>query len=136
MRTPRGVLVAALWIALAGCGGGGNNGKPAPGPQPLPGTSLPKFVDALPTFNGRRADGTATLHVSMEEFQQKVLPESVYAGLKPPYQNGTFVWGYNIDDAGLSWLARTIEAMQNMATNVIYINSFTYTVLQSLLKVD
>src|SRR4051812_2670649 len=41
---------------------------------PLDGNTVPKFVDQLPTFNGRRQSGSVTLNVSMQEFQQKVLP--------------------------------------------------------------
>jgi len=108
-----------------------------PTPQtPLDGTTVPKFVDPLPTFAGRRVDGTATVNVNMEEFQQKVLPASVYAGLTSPFNNGTFLWGYNINNAGASWPARTIEARQNTATTAIYTNSLVNTQLQSLLTVD
>src|SRR5437867_3989205 len=41
---------------------------------PLDGNSVPKFVDQLPTFNGRRQNASVTLNVSMQEFQQQVLP--------------------------------------------------------------
>src|SRR5262245_2098871 len=63
---------------------------------PLAGTSIPKFVDPLPTFVGRRVNATVPLQVNMEEFQQKVLPASVYAPLAPPFNNGTFLWGYDV----------------------------------------
>ena len=98
----------ALWAAstvLVGCGLGDQSsdgvavvtGKSVVTPQtPLDGNAVPKFVDALPTFNGRRSDGTTTQQVTMQEFQQKILPNSVYAGLAAPFNNGTFLWGYNI----------------------------------------
>ena len=70
---------------------------------PLDGNTVPKFVDPLPTFNGRRVSGTTTVNVNMQEFQQKVLPASVYAGRPAPFNNGTFLWGYNINGAGASW---------------------------------
>src|SRR5690242_4591879 len=57
---------------------------------PLDGNSIPKFVDRLPTLAGKRVDGTSTLSVNMEEFQQKVLPASVYARLAAPYNQGTY----------------------------------------------
>ncbi len=98
---------------------------------PLDGTTIPRFVDPLPTFNGRRVDGTATVNVNMQEFQQKVLPASIYASLAAPYNAGTFLWGYNINSAGASWPARTIEAKQGVATTAIYTNSLTNTHLQS-----
>ena len=103
---------------------------------PLQGTSVPKFVEPLPTFAGRRVDGTATVKVDMKEFQQKVLPESVYDGLTSPFDGGTFLWGYDVNSAGPSWPALTIEARQNKPTTVVYTNSLTNTVLQSLMTVD
>src|SRR5438270_13827187 len=70
----------------------GVSGESATVPQtPLAGTSIPRFVDPVPTFNGRRVDGTATVNVNMQEFQQKVLPASVYAGLPAPYNAGTYL---------------------------------------------
>lgn len=44
---------------------------------PLAGGAIPRYVDALPTFVGTRVDGTKALTVTMEEFQQQVLP-SIY----------------------------------------------------------
>jgi len=103
---------------------------------PLQGTTIPRFVDPLPTFNGRRVDGTATVSVNMQEFQQKVLPASIYASLAAPYKAGTYLWGYNINNAGASWPARTIESKQGVATTAIYTNSLVNTNLQKLLTVD
>ena len=103
---------------------------------PLSGNNVPKFVDPLPTFAGRRVNAQATVNATMQEFQQKVLPASVYAGLAAPFNNGTFLWGYNLNNAGASWPARTIEARQGTASTVAYTNSLTNTRLQSLLTVD
>ncbi|MEP6652036.1 MAG: multicopper oxidase domain-containing protein [Myxococcales bacterium] len=103
---------------------------------PLDGTTITPFVESLTTFNGRRSDGTQTQQINMQEFQQKVLPASFYTHLAAPFNNGTFLWGYNINGAGPSWPARTIEARQNTATTAIYTNSLTNTHLQSLLTVD
>jgi spore coat protein A, manganese oxidase len=103
---------------------------------PLEGTTIPRFVDPLPTFNGRRVDGTATVNVNMQEFQQKVLPASIYAPLAAPYNAGTYLWGYNINNAGASWPARTIESKQRIATTAVYTNSLVNTNLQKLLTVD
>ena len=103
---------------------------------PLDGNSLPKFVDPLPTFQGRRVDGTSPIQVNMEEFQQKVLPASVYAALPAPYDGGTYLWGYDLNGTGASWPARTIEARKGTTTTVTYTNSLTNTRLQSLLTVD
>jgi FtsP/CotA-like multicopper oxidase with cupredoxin domain len=102
----------------------------------LSGNSLPKFVDALPTLGGNRVDATATVHVTMQEFQQKVLPASFYASLAAPFKNGTFLWGYNVNGAGASWPARTLEARRGTATSVVYQNNLTNTHLLSQLSYD
>ena len=102
----------------------------------LDGNTIPKFVDPLPTFNGRRINGSATLNVNMQEFQQRVLPAAVYAGLPAPFNAGTFLWGYNINNSGASWPARTIEVSRGTATTAIYTNSLRNTRLQSLLTTD
>src|SRR5581483_637570 len=71
--------LTALWAVAtlaAGCGVGADPSAPAAvgtttqasvaTPQTLlDGNSIPKFVDPLPTFNGRRINGSATLNVSM-----------------------------------------------------------------------
>src|SRR5256885_12681817 len=103
---------------------------------PLDGNSLPRFVEPLPTFQGRRIDGTSPIQVNMEEFQQKVLPASFYAALPAPYDQGTYLWGYDLNGTGASWPARTIEARKGTTTTVTYTNSLTNTLLQSLLTVD
>ena len=59
----------------------------------------------------------------MLEFQQKVLPASVYASLPAPYNQGTYVWGYKLNSAGPQWPAVTIEARQNVATTVQWNNN-------------
>ena len=103
---------------------------------PLDGNTVPKFVDQLPTFNGRRVNGTSTVNVTMQEFQQKILPASVYAGRPAPFNNGTFLWGYNLNNGGPTYPARTIEAVHGTSTTAIYNNNLTNTRLQSLLTVD
>ena len=102
----------------------------------LDGNTVPKFVDQLPTFNGRRINGTTTLNVNMQEFQQRILPASVYAGRPAPFNAGTFLWGYNINNTGPSFPARTIESVRGTATTARYTNGLANTRLQSLLTVD
>ena len=140
------IAVGALGITSAGCDNASDNASDdvttiqsasVTTPQtPLSGNTVPKFVDALPTFNGRRSDGTTTQQITMQEFQQKVLPNSVYAGRPAPFNNGTFLWGYNINGQGASWPSRTIESRKGVATTAIYTNSLANTRLQSLLTVD
>ena len=61
----------------------------------LPGSSIPKYVNPLPVFAGNRVS-TVEITVGIKEFQQQILPGSVYASLAPPFNNGTYVWGYKV----------------------------------------
>jgi FtsP/CotA-like multicopper oxidase with cupredoxin domain len=116
------------------------------GQSVLPGANIPKFVEPLPTFNGKRANGAQPeqlLTVTAQEFQQKILPSSFYATL--PYsvtytdqvsgqivarinpRKGTYAWGYQIDDGegefGPSYPARTIVVQQGVLTSVRFVNN-------------
>ncbi len=136
MRTPHlwslGGLSAAVAVAAGACSGGPGTGgeSTATGEQAsvttpqtlLPGNHIPQFVTALTTFSGRRVNGSATVDVDMEEFQQKVLPPQLYP-TTGRFAAGTFVWGYNVNGTGASWPGTTIEAHQNTATTVVYSNS-------------
>ena len=100
---------------------------------PLVGNAIPKYQDPLPTFAGNRVDGTKNLTVTMEEFQQQVLPAGFPA---------TTVWGYGITEAGNPtpfgplYPAYTIEAQRGVPTNVTYVNNLVNPVLQQYLTVD
>ena len=48
----------------------------------------------------------------------------------PRRSTGTFLWGYNINSAGASWPARTLEARRATATTAIYTNNLVNTRLQ------
>lgn len=89
----------------------------------LPGAHIPKYVDAVPTFNGKRIDGKSAVTVDMVEFQQQILPASVYANLPAPYNAGTYLWGYKTNGGAPSFPAATIEATKGTATMVTYTNS-------------
>lgn len=137
------LALAALACATVGCGrtrtentGLAQQSSVVTPQTPLLAANIPKFVDPLPTQFGRRVNATVTLQIDAQEFQQKVLPASVYASLPAPYNQGTFLWGYNINGLGPSWPARTLEARQNVATTAIYTSSLRNTQLQKLLTVD
>jgi len=89
---------------------------------PLDGATIPKYVEPLTTLASARVSGTATVHVDMVEFQQKILPASVYGTLPPPYNAGTFQWGYRVNNAAPNYPGATIEARQGTATSVVYAN--------------
>jgi FtsP/CotA-like multicopper oxidase with cupredoxin domain len=130
-RPWRVLLPSACAIALGGaCSGapiaentGFNAQASVTTPQTaLDGSTIPQFVEALPTLQSNRVNGTATVQVDMEEFQQKVLPAQFYPSTGQ-FAAGTYLWGYNLNGLGPSWPCRTIEAQQNTSTSVIYTNS-------------
>jgi len=117
------VVVGESKLVTAPAEGGDIGIQSAVTPQvPLDGALIPKYVEPLRTLSGSRINGTATVTVHMQEFQQKVLPASVYAGLPAPYNAGTYVWGYKLNNSGPSWPSATIEARQNIATTAQYNN--------------
>lgn len=114
---------------------------------PLPGKNIVKFVDPLPVF-GPASGGTvprvqagAGYSVVMEEFQQRVLPNTIYSLLPAPYNNGSYVWGYRIGTAPLLYPGVTVEAQRGMPLDVTYVNRLQQPdgnppVLQKYLSVD
>jgi spore coat protein A len=89
---------------------------------PLLGSHIPKFVDPLPTFFGKRAT-SASLNVQIQEFQQKILPESLYSELSDPFKAGTYVWGYQVGNNPPSYPGYTVEARQGKPTTLTYVNN-------------
>jgi spore coat protein A, manganese oxidase len=103
---------------------------------PLPGSSIPKYVDPLPIFAGERVTA-ADVAVSISEFQQQILPASVYAGLAAPFDKGTFVWGYKVGDRPANYPGFTIETQRSTPTTVTYHNDLPLSpFLQGYLTVD
>jgi spore coat protein A, manganese oxidase len=88
----------------------------------LPANQIPQFVTPLPTFVSQRLD-EATYTVSIQEFQQKVLPESIYQGLKPPFNQGTYLWGHKNGRFQPSWPGHTVIAHRHTPTTVTYVNN-------------
>jgi len=74
----------------------------------------------------------------MLEFQQKILPASVYSGLASPFNQGTYVWGYQVDHKPPSFPGFTIEAQRNTATTIVYVNNLpqSHSQLEPLLTID
>jgi len=135
MATPR-TLTTTVTSTLTATGS-------FPGSQTaLDGAAIPKYVDPVPTFVGARVDASKNrdLVVNNLEFQQKILPENFYSGLGEPYNQGTYVWGYAVNDGqktfGPLYPAFTIEAKRHTPSQVTYVNSLTNTYLQQHLTVD
>jgi spore coat protein A, manganese oxidase len=94
--------------------------------EPLLGGNVPRYVDPLPTFTGKRVTATS-ITANMQEFQQQILP----AGFPK-----TFVWGYNLNGNGPSFPGRTVEAKKGTPTTITYINNLVSPFLQQFLTVD
>jgi len=100
---------------------------------------IPKFATPLPlpgALDGAATSAASPLVVRMSEFQQKILPSAFYAALPAPYDNGTYVWGYNG-----SYPGPTIVARRGIPTHVKYVNdlfdpSGAPLFLQQTIKVD
>ena len=102
----------------------------------LPGADIPKYVEALPTFTGARISA-ANINVSLAEFQQRVLPATMYNALPAPFDGGSFCWGYKVGDAPIHFPGYTIEAQNGTPTTVTYNNDLPLApFLQKYLIVD
>ncbi|MBO0692922.1 MAG: twin-arginine translocation signal domain-containing protein, partial [Acidimicrobiaceae bacterium] len=109
----------SLWRALR------SNGlrRSAVTPQThLPGSEIPQFVTPLPTFVGARVQ-QATTSSAVMEFQQQVLPASIYANASGVFKNGTFVWGHKNGTQPPHWPGHTIVAQRHTPTTVRYVNN-------------
>lgn len=105
---------------------------------PLSSATIPQFVEPLTTFVGKRVTSTS-FNTTMLEFQQKVLPDSMYATMPSPFNQGTFVWGYKVDSRPAFYPGFTVEARRGTPTTVTYINNLPTpqnSHLESLLTID
>ncbi|HEX3649913.1 MAG TPA: multicopper oxidase [Pseudonocardiaceae bacterium] len=111
-------------------------GSVSTGQTPLPSATIPKYVTPLRTFSGQRVS-TAAFTTKMVEFQQQVLPASMYPA---DHRNGTWLWGYQVDGNQPSWPGVSVEAIRNRATTITYVNALPRNAatsqLESLLTID
>ena len=120
------------------------NASNSAGQTAVDGSTIPKFVDAVPTFVGARVDAVnhTNLVIDNRELQEQILPASFYSGLSAEFQNGTYVWGYAVNNgvstAGPLYPAFTIEARKDTPVKVTYVNSLDNTTsnLQKYITVD
>jgi spore coat protein A len=102
----------------------------------LSGANIPKFTEPLQTFDGARISDV-DITVSIEEFQQYVLPASLYTELPTPFDQGTFVWGYRVGERPPHYPGFTIEARRGSPTTVRYLNNLPLAPrLQQYLPID
>ena len=103
---------------------------------PLPSGNIPKYVTALRTFSGQRVT-SSSFTTMMQEFQQLVLPQSVYPS---NFSNGTWVWGYKVDSRPPSWPGFTVVAQRGTPTTITYVNNLPVAAsrshLEPLLTID
>ncbi len=134
-----GLLLAAFLVGAAAAGF-----AQAPGQVPLAGRAISKFVDPLPHFAGARVPAGGALTVSAHEFQQMVLPATMYAALAAPFNAGTYVWGYKVSDGtpagtfGPHYPGFTLEATRGVPATITYVNNLPLPtpLLQQYLLVD
>jgi spore coat protein A, manganese oxidase len=108
----------------------------APSRMALPGSGISKYVEPLPTFAGARVSA-ANIAVSIEEFQQFVLPASLYSGLPAPFNRGTYVWAYKAGSMPPHYPGFTIEAQRGRPSTVSYANNLPLQPqLQQYLTID
>lgn len=130
-------LFASLALALLA-------GVAAAQQVPIDAASIPKFVDELPQparLNGLNTSPGNPIVVSLDEFQQKILPSSVYSGLRSPWRSGSFVWSYTIPGRPKTYPGATIEARTGVPTSVKFVNNLQRAggrapFLQSLINID
>ena len=87
--------------------------------------TIPKYVDELPqlpTLDGTTTSRSSPAVLSLREFQQEILPASVYRGLRGTYRKGTYVWSYTVPGRPMTYPGPTVEARVGTPTVIRYEN--------------
>ncbi|MFB3879682.1 MAG: multicopper oxidase family protein [Armatimonadota bacterium] len=131
-RLTKLIALTAIIVLAAGASWG-----QAPGQIMLNPKVIPQFVEPLPHFANHRMTG-ASFTVSAHEIQQMVLPATFYTALLPPYNAGTYVWGYNVNGIGAHYPGFTVEATRGVPTTMLYSNNLpvSASVVQNYITVD
>ena len=89
----------------------------------LPGTSIPQFVDRLPSIDTIVA-GSGQIQLNMTEFKTNILPNNFVLPNGVPYA-GTYVWGYlqNGETTRQSYIGPVIVAQRGVPTEIKYVNN-------------
>ncbi|HEY6196724.1 MAG TPA: multicopper oxidase domain-containing protein [Candidatus Eisenbacteria bacterium] len=140
-RRSLSALHVAVCVTLAvSCAGLAIAGQP----QPLDPLSIPRFVEPLPMPLRVPVTSTtpaAPLEISLNEFQQQLLPASFYATLPAPYRSGAWLWCYKAAGFPQTFPGPTLEARVGVPASIRYVNNLTgpggsAPVLQSMITVD
>jgi spore coat protein A len=88
----------------------------------LPGSSIPQFVDPLPSLHTIIDDGSQ-IELHMTEFQSNVLPSTIVLPGGAPYA-GTWVWGYRelSQSTADPYIGPVIVATRGNATEIKFVN--------------
>ncbi len=113
-------------------------------PVPLDPLTIPKFVEPMPMplrVNATHTSRSAPLEISMNEFQQKLLPASFYTPLPAPWNAGAYLWCYKAKGYPQTFPGPTLETRVGVPTTIKYVNNLVGPagappVLQSLIRVD
>ncbi len=113
---------------------------------PLDASLIQKFVEPMPVFGPANPDaafqrvGDSKVTVRMQEFEQRILPESFAPEDPVNYDGQTWVWGYKVGDAPAFYPGVSIEAKRHQQKDVTYVNELpSYSDgghVQGLLSVD
>jgi FtsP/CotA-like multicopper oxidase with cupredoxin domain len=76
----------------------------------------------LPTLDGTTTSRSSPAVLSLREFQQQILPASVYRQLTGRYRKGTYIWSYTVPGRPPRYPGPTIEARVGTPTVVQYVN--------------
>jgi spore coat protein A, manganese oxidase len=100
----------------------------------LPGSAIPKFIDALPLLSVAGGPmetilaGVAEVTLEMKEFQSNVMPSTFVPANGLPYA-GTWVWGYRAgitpDNPAGTYIGPVFVATRGTPTQVRFINNLT-----------
>lgn len=128
-RFPRSAARAGLLVSLLALLVAASLG--AQTQTPLPGSSIPQFVDALPSLNILVA-GAAQIELDMKEFQAEVLSTGT---LVPGVAPKTWVWGYTTPGQLVfpSYIGPVIVATRGTPTEIKCVNNLGTTATSNLL---
>ena len=132
-------IVSLLVLTLLG-----SPARAAAQPIPLDPLTVPKYVDPMPMPLRVPVTGTSKavpLEISMHEFQQKLLPASMYTALQAPWSAGSYLWCYRAAGWPQTFPGPTLVARVGVPTHIRYVNAIegqggTSPVLQGLIPVD
>ncbi len=135
------LMVAALLVLVAPLGA---RDVALASAEPLDPQTIGRFVEPLPMPLRVPVAGTtpaAPLELTLNEFQQPLLPNSFYAALPAPWNAGAYLWCYKAAGWPQTFPGPTLEARVGVPASIRYVNNLVGPgggppVLQEFIKVD